>query len=310
MPHAPRSQHTVSPRVHSIILSVVLVPSRSLSPSFSSLCRSRKSARRLSGAHTHTHARRGKPVRSLSFPHWPVSRAPLGCLVPVATTERSRAINSATRSARALTSSFLLFGSASPSPHCHESMRRAEGTTKPLCVLAAGQPTSPTEIPQRRENSRRTLRLIARLPGARPRSRPVSRRPEVARTRSTPDISALCVPIDPQAHATRSRFTRATRASKKATTTLITQRRTRLALSLSLLPPPALPVPPPPRFSHSREKTTRHHCAILPLSRAMPLRRSPPRRRRALYPRTRIAAIAVGPADWPSRPPFCLTDGV
>jgi len=52
-------------------------------------------------------------------------------------------------------------------------------------------------------------------------------------------------------------------------------------------------VPPPLDFPHSHEKTTRQHCAILPLSRAMPLRLSSPRHCSAHYFRTRPVAISV-----------------
>lgn len=80
MARAPRSQHAVSPRVHSIILSVVLVPSRPLSPSFCpplSLAQVGSAALRRAYTYTRTQ-RRALYVFSLSPGPFPS----LGRLVP------------------------------------------------------------------------------------------------------------------------------------------------------------------------------------------------------------------------------------
>lgn len=151
MPHAllalRRTQYL--PGFHSIILSAVLVPTLSLSFSFWSVSIARAS--RLGGSqariHVHTHAE-ASLLRSLFPSHVPrcrrSSRATLVCLFLVATTERSRRLIALPGPpARALSLSlsllffffFSLLGSASPSPHCHESMGRAESTTKPLRVI-------------------------------------------------------------------------------------------------------------------------------------------------------------------------------
>lgn len=142
MPHALRSsQNTVSPGIHSIILSAVLSFPLSLSLSFSycpSLSLAQVGSAALKRAYTYTR----KAEASLYILTFllaslvvPVSRAPLVRLFLVATTDENSAIIRATWPTRAFFLYFFLFGSASPSPPCHESMGRAEDTTKPLCVV-------------------------------------------------------------------------------------------------------------------------------------------------------------------------------
>lgn len=185
---------------------------------------------------------------------------------------RSRALS---RSSFFFHSARLLRRRTVTSPWGEPSARRSRCG---LTVLAASQPTSLTDSALADEGiGIRVARYESVLPGSWPRSRLVSRLlAHAARL-----IYRHCAYRSIRRHTRLVGGSRGQREplEEASTTTLITQTDAPLSLSFfPLLPPPTLPVPPPPRFSHSREKTTRHHCAILPLSRAMPLRRSPSHR--------------------------------
>lgn len=109
----------------------------------------------------------------------------------------------------------------------------------------------------------------------------------------TPDISALCVPIDPQRHTELARGSRGQRESLEEgdDDADYADGRASLSFFFSCRRLPFLYASPPPRFSHSREKTTRHHCARFYryLGRCL----SAVRRRAATVPSIRVHAPAA-----------------